>query len=60
MCPMPGAELEQSEIKPFAEKVQKAVADKDMEALAGLCAYLVYVSLGEGQGEGDCRRVSFL
>ena len=29
-----GAELEQSEIKPFAEKVQKAVADKDMEALA--------------------------
>ena len=31
-----GAELEQSEIKPFAEKVQKAVADKDMEALAGL------------------------
>ena len=34
-----GAELEQSEIKPFAEKVQKAVADKDMEALAGLCAY---------------------
>ena len=46
-----GAELEQSEIKPFAEKVQKAVADKDMEALAGLCAYPVYVSLGEGQGE---------
>ena len=41
-----GAELEQSEIKPFAEKVQKAVADKDMEALAGLCAYPVYVSLG--------------
>ena len=48
-----GAELEQSEIKPFAEKVQKAVADKDMEALAGLCAYPVYVSLGEGQGEED-------
>lgn len=46
-----GAELEQSEIKPFAEKVQKAVADKDMEALAGLCVYPVYVSLGEGQGE---------
>ena len=55
-----GAELEQSEIKPFAEKVQKAVADKDMEALAGLCAYPVYVSLGEGQGEEIADEAAFL
>ena len=55
-----GAELEQSEIKPFAEKVQKAVADKDMEALAGLCAYPVYVSLGEGQGEEIADESAFL
>ena len=55
-----GAELEQSEIKPFAEKVQKAVADKDMEALAGLCAYSVYVSLGEGQGEEIADEAAFL
>ena len=55
-----GAELEQSEIKPFAEKVQKAVADKDMEALAGLCAYPVYVSLGEGQGEEIAYEAAFL
>ena len=55
-----GAELEQSEIKPFAEKVQEAVADKDMEALAGLCAYPVYVSLGEGQGEEIADEAAFL
>ena len=55
-----GAELEQSEIKPFAEKVQKAVADKDMEALAGLCSYPVYVSLGEGQGEEIADEAAFL
>ena len=55
-----GAELEQSEIKPFAEKVQKAVADKDMEALAGLCVYPVYVSLGEGQGEEIADESAFL
>ena len=55
-----GAALEQSEIKPFAEKVQKAVADKDMEALAGLCAYPVYVSLGEGQGEEIADEAAFL
>lgn len=55
-----GAELEQSEIKPFAEKVQKAMADKDMEALAGLCAYPVYVSLGEGQGEEIADEAAFL
>ena len=55
-----GAELEQSEIKPFAEKVQKAVADKDMEALAVLCAYPVYVSLGEGQGEEIADESAFL
>ena len=55
-----GAELEQSEIKPFAEKVQKAVADKDMEALAGLCAYPVYVSLGEGKGEEIADEAAFL
>lgn len=55
-----GAELEQSEIKPFAEKVQKSVADKDMEALAGLCAYPVYVSLGEGQGEEIADEAAFL
>lgn len=54
------AELEQSEIKPFAEKVQKAVADKDMEALAGLCVYPVYVSLGEGQGEEIADESAFL
>ena len=55
-----GAELEPSEIKPFAEKVQKAVADKDMEALAGLCVYPVYVSLGEGQGEEIADEAAFL
>ena len=55
-----GAELEQSEIKPFAEKVQKAVADKDMEALAGLCVYPVYVSLGEGQCEEIADESAFL
>ena len=55
-----GAELEQSEIKPFAEKVQKGVADKDMEALAGLCVYPVYVSLGEGQGEEIADESAFL
>ena len=55
-----GAELEQSEIKPFAEKVQKAVAEKDMEALAGLCVYPVYVSLGEGQGEEIADESAFL
>lgn len=55
-----GAELEQSEIKPFAEKVQKAVADKDMEVLAGLCVYPVYVSLGEGQGEEIADESAFL
>ena len=55
-----GSELEASEIKPFAEKVQKAVAGKDMVALADLCAYPVYVSLGEGEGEEISDRESFL
>lgn len=55
-----GSELEASEIKPFAEKVQKAVAGKDMEALADLCAYPVYVSLGEGEGEEISDRETFL
>lgn len=45
-----GADLDVSEIKPFAQKVQKAVADKDMDALADLCAYPLYVSLKEGEG----------
>ncbi|MCD7991927.1 MAG: hypothetical protein LUK37_09175 [Clostridia bacterium] len=55
-----GAELEQSAIKPFVQKVQKAVTDKDMEELAGLCAYPVYVSLGEGQGEEIDDEAAFL
>lgn len=55
-----GAELEAGEIKPFAEKVQKAVAGKDMEALADLCAYPVYVSLGEGEGEEVADKDAFM
>lgn len=55
-----GAELEAGEIKPFAEKVQKAVASKDMEALADLCAYPVYVSLGEGEGEEVADKDAFM
>lgn len=43
-------EMSAEEIKTFGEKVQKVVADQDMEALAELCAYPVYVSLGEGEG----------
>ncbi|MCB7062864.1 hypothetical protein LI031_03355 [Enterocloster citroniae] len=54
------AQMEADEIKPFAEKVQKAVADKDMEALADLCAYPVYVSLEEGEGEEIADRDAFL
>ena len=55
-----GAELEAGEIKPFAEKVQKAVADKDMKALADLCAFPLYVSLGEGEGQEIADRDSFM
>lgn len=55
-----GAELEAGEIKPFAEKVQKAVADKDMTALADLCAFPLYVSLGEGEGREIADRDSFM
>lgn len=55
-----GAELAQSEIKPFAEKVQKAVAKKDMEALEALCAYPLYVSLGEGQGNEIADKDAFM
>ncbi|MFR3751505.1 MAG: hypothetical protein ACLTW9_02615 [Enterocloster sp.] len=36
------------------------MADKDMEALAGLCAYPVYASLGEGQGEEIADEAAFL
>ena len=43
-------DLTAEEIKTFAGKVQKAVADKDIKALADLCAYPVYVSLSEGEG----------
>lgn len=55
-----GEELSASEIKPFAEKVQKAVADKDMNALADLCAYPVYVSMGEGEGQEIADKAAFL
>lgn len=33
----------------FAEKVQAAVAAKDLSALADLCSYPVYVGVGEGE-----------
>lgn len=46
-----GEALSAEEMKAFAEKIQAAVADKDLNALADLCAYPVYVSFGEGEGE---------
>lgn len=46
-------DLTAEEIKTFAGKVQKAVADKDIKALADLCAYPVYVSPQRGRGLRD-------
>lgn len=53
-------ELDVSQIKPFAEKVQKAVADKDMKALADLCAFPLYISMGDNQGEEIADKDAFL
>lgn len=38
-------------IKEFAEKIQAAVKAEDMEALADMSYYPLYVSFGEGEGE---------
>ena len=54
------ADMSADEIKDFAVKVQKAVADKDMEALADICAYPVYVSLSEGEGAEIDNKEAFL
>lgn len=53
-------DMSATEIKDFAVKVQKTVADKDMEALADICAYPVYVSLSEGEGAEIENKEAFL
>ena len=53
-------DLTAEEIKTFAGKVQKAVADKDIKALADLCAYPVYVSLSEGEGSEIDNKEAFI
>ncbi|MDD2973302.1 MAG: hypothetical protein PHE02_14355 [Lachnospiraceae bacterium] len=40
--------VEGADIAAVAENVKKAVADKDIDALADLAAYPVYVGIGEG------------
>lgn len=55
-----GAALSQEEINTFAKSVKAAVADKDLEALAGLCSYPVYVSMGESGGEDIGSRDDFM
>ncbi len=55
-----GVELSTEEMKNFAEQIQGAVADKNLEALAELCAYPVYISLGEGEGEEVESRDDFI
>lgn len=39
------------DIQEFAEKIQAAVAAEDMEALADMSYYPLFVSFGEGEGE---------
>ena len=41
------SDADAEEIKAFAEKIQKAVADKDMDALAELCSYPMNISISE-------------
>lgn len=53
-------DLTAEEIKTFAGKVQRAVADKDIKALADLCAYPVYVSLSEGEGSEIDNKEAFI
>ena len=53
-------DLTAEEIKTFAGKVQKAVADKDIKALADLCAYPVYVSLSEGEDSEIDNKEAFI
>ena len=53
-------DLTAEEIKTFAGKVQKAVADKDIKALADLCAYPVYVSLSEGEASAIDNKEAFI
>ncbi|WP_302325549.1 hypothetical protein [Enterocloster lavalensis] len=53
-------DLTAEEIKTFAGKVQKAVADKDIKALADLCAYPLYVSLSEGEGSEIDNKEAFI
>lgn len=43
-------EATKEEISEFAKKVQDAVSVSDIDALADLCSYPVYLSLKEGEG----------
>lgn len=47
-------------IQEFAEKIQAAVAAEDMETLADMSYYPLFVSFGEGQGEEVESREDFM
>lgn len=43
-------EMSAEDIRSFAEEIQITVADKDLDALADLCGYPVFVGLEDGEG----------
>lgn len=53
-------ELTSEQIKEFAEDIRQVVANKDMEWLADMCAYPVYVGLGENEGSEIADREAFM
>lgn len=55
-----GETLSAEDMKTFAKHIQDAVAAKNLEALADLCYYPVYLSTGEGEGEEIKNRDDFI
>lgn len=54
------AKMSAGDIKSFAEKVQAAVAAKDLEGLADMCYYPLYISFGEDESADIADKESFM
>lgn len=58
---MDGSQADEGEsISDFANRIKDAVADSDLEGLAGLCGYPLYVSDASGEGREIESRDEFL
>lgn len=53
-------EMSAEDIRSFAEEIQITVADKDLDALADLCGYPVFVGLENGEGLEIMEKEEFL